>query len=206
VDLSGGVAVRLSGLCLSGDGRLGERLLWDTAVRGGLLLDLGLSGRVESTDDSIEIDETPTGFVPADRLLAAIGAEPERSLDEWLAERRLGLRDVAAANLASGRWAERRGAFGLGRRYTDQEAAQTAADLRRAADDDPLGWSPADACVTAVAAAGGLLARETGYSLPPSPAIVAAAGPVAWLCEAVVEHLRQEAQGAAVPLGPVTPF
>jgi hypothetical protein len=205
VELSGGVAVRISALCLSDDGRLGDRVLWDAAVRGGLLLDLALSGRVESTDDSIVIDETPTGFEPADRLLAAIGAEPERSLDEWLAERRLGLRDVVAANVASGRWTESRGVFGLGRRFADGAAGQTTADRRRSATDEPLGWSAADACVTAVAAAGGLLSRETGYSLPPSPAVVAATGAVSWLCEAVVDHLRLEA-GRSAGVGMAGPF
>jgi hypothetical protein len=203
--LDGGIAVRISALCLIDDGRLGDRPLWGTAVRGGLLLDLARSGRVESTDDSIVIDERPTGFEPADRLLAAIGVEPERSLDEWLDERRIGLRDLAAANVASGRWTLRRGPLGLGRRYTDLARAQAVADLARKPDADAAGWAAADACVTAVAAAAGLLSRATGYSLPPSDAVIAASGSVAWLCSAVVDHLRLEA-GRTVAAGPLTPF
>lgn len=84
MELDHGVAVRLAGLCLDGKGRLNERLLASAAVRAGLLVDLGLAGRVESTDDSVLIDSTPTGFAPADLLLAAIAVEPERSLDDWL--------------------------------------------------------------------------------------------------------------------------
>jgi hypothetical protein len=72
-------------------------------VRGGLLLDLALAARVESTEDSVVVDPTPTGFAPADRLLAAVAVEPERSLDSWLDERRIGLRDVAEARAAA-RW------------------------------------------------------------------------------------------------------
>ena len=105
MDLSGGVAVRVAALCLDSGGRLAGRVLCGDAVRGGLLLDLALAQRVESTDDSVVVDPTPTGFGPADRLLAAIAVEPERSLDGWLAEKRLRLRDVADAAVTSGRWA-----------------------------------------------------------------------------------------------------
>jgi hypothetical protein len=62
VDLTGGVAVRVSALCLDSRGRLADRLLCGTAVRAGLLLDLALAGRLESEDDSIVVDGTPTGF------------------------------------------------------------------------------------------------------------------------------------------------
>src|SRR5688572_21663078 len=72
MDLSAGIAVRVSALCLDPRGRLVDNLLADTAVRGGLLLDLALAGRLESEEESIVVDGTPTGFAPADRLLAAI--------------------------------------------------------------------------------------------------------------------------------------
>ena len=70
-DLTGGVAVRTSALCLSADGSLGTFSLWDDAARGALLLDLALAGRLESLEDSIVVDAEPTGFPPADALLAA---------------------------------------------------------------------------------------------------------------------------------------
>jgi hypothetical protein len=209
MELSGGVAVRVAALCLDAGGRLAARTICGDAVRGGLLLDLALAQRVESTAESIVVDPTPTGFGPADRLLAAIAVEPERSLDGWLGERRLKLRDVADGAAASGRWELRPGPFGLGRRYTDLRRDETERDLRRQASAPEPDWSPADACVTAVAAAGGLLDREAWHPERPGGEVVAATGPVAWLCTAVVDHLllafeRYTRQAGA--LGQVGPF
>ena len=210
MDLGGGVAVRVAALCLDDGGRLSQQLLHGTAVRGGLLLDLALAGRVESDWDSIVVDPTPTGFGPADSLLAAIAVEPERSLDGWLDEKRIGLRDVATGAVASGRWAVRSAPFGLRRRYIDLNAADTVRDQARAAYDDIAPGSPADACVTAVSVAAGLVAHG---SVPARPgnALVAATGAAAWLTEAVVDHLliaheRYSRQAAALGGGQLGPF
>jgi len=209
MDLSGAVAVRIAALCLDGGGKLAGRMLCGDAVRGGLLLDLALAQRVESTDESIVVDPTPTGFPPADRLLAAIAVEPERSLDGWLGERRLKLRDVADGAAASGRWELRAGPLGLGRRYTDLRRDETRRDLERPASAPEPGWTPVDACVTAVAAAAGLLDREGWHPERPGDEVIAATGSVAWLCTAVVDHLllafeRYARQAGA--LGQVGPF
>jgi hypothetical protein len=211
MDLTRGVAVRVSALCLDSRGRPADRLLCGTAVRAGLLLDLALAGRLESEDDSIVVDGTPTGFSPADRLLAAIAVEPERSLDEWLDETRLGLRHVAEANVASGRWQLRRGPFGFGPRYTDRYPERTALDLRRPSDVPAPERTPEEACVTAIACASGLLERDTALAAPPPAAVTAAAGGVAWLCSAVVEHLllaghRYRSEAGALGAGPAGPF
>jgi hypothetical protein len=191
VDLAEGVAVRVCALCLQPDGRLPVRLLSSDAVRAALLVDLALAGRMTAAEDSIVVDATPTGYAPADRLLAAIDAEPERSLDGWLAERRIGLRDVVAANVASGRWERRPGLLGLRSRYIDRHREQTARDLARSPSDRSADASPEDACVTVVAAASGLL--DPSFDLPaePPPDLIAATGPAAWLCPTVVEHLRR---------------
>jgi hypothetical protein len=209
VELSGGVAVRVAGLCRGDSGRLSEMLLCGTAVRGGLLLDLALAGRVESAEDSVVIDPTPTGFDPADRLLAAIVVERERSLDGWLDEKRIGLRDVAAANVSSGRWQRRSGPFGFGRRYADLRPEETDRDRGRRPVAEVDEWSPADACVTAIACAAGLLDPVHQVLERPPGEVVAAAGPAAWLCTAVVDHLlatgaRYRAQAGA--LGAAGPF
>jgi hypothetical protein len=205
------VAVRVSALCLGPGGRVPDRLLASDAVRAALLLDLALAGRMTSTEDSIVVDPTPTGFSPADRLLAAIEAEPERSLDGWLAERRIGLRDVVEANVASGRWERRPGLLGLRARYTDLYPEQTARDLARSASDWPADASPADACVTVVAGASGLLDPEFDLPVAPPPALLAATGPAAWLGPTVVEHLRQaharyRDEAGALGGGIVAPF
>lgn len=207
--LSAGVAVRASALCLDTSGRLPDRLLSSDAVRAGLLVDLALAGRMTTTEDSVVIDETPTGFAPADRLLTAMAAESERSLDEWLGERRIGLRDVVAANLAAGRWERRAGPFGLRVRYADRHREQTQRDLTRCLTDWPEDASPADACVTALAAAAGLLDRGTGRSQAPPPVVLTATGPAQWLCPTAVEHLLQAHalyRGQADALGHPGPF
>jgi hypothetical protein len=208
VDLTSGVAARTASLCLGRDGRLSQMLLSGTAVRGGLLLDLALAGRVESEDDSVTVDPQPTGFAPADRLLAAIAVEPERSLDAWMDEKRIGLRDIAAAAVASGRWARRPGSFGFGSRYTDLHREDTDSDLGRPDVDVPLS-SPADACVGAVAAAAGLRAPDVWGAGRRPDELLAATGPVAWLADAVVDHIlatgaRYRLQGSA--LGAAGPF
>jgi hypothetical protein len=205
------VAVRVSALCLESGGRLPDRLLASDAVRAGLLLDLALAGRMTSTEDSIVVDPTPTGFSPADRLLAAIDAEPERSLDGWLRERRIGLRDVVEANVASGRWERRAGLLGLRARYLDRYAEQTARDRARSASDWPPDASREDACVTVVAGASGLLDPEFDLPADPPPELLAATGPATWLCPTVVEHLRQaharyRDQAGALGGGVVGPF
>jgi Golgi phosphoprotein 3 GPP34 len=193
MDLAGGVAVRLSALCLDRRGRPAEWLVCSDAVRAGLLLDLALAGRISNGPDSIEIESTPTGFPPADRLLAAVAVEPERSLDGWLAERRLGLRDLVEANVGTGRWQQRRLRFRRDR-YRDLRPDQTERDRARSATTTAPGWTPDDACVTAVAAGAGLLDRRLGTPLEPATAVVDAAGPAAWLCRTAVEHLLQAAR------------
>jgi hypothetical protein len=201
-----GVAVRIAALCLDPSGRLSDWLVCGPAVRGGLLLDLALAGRVEHGDDDIVLDPSPTGFEPADRLLAAIGIEPERSLDGWLDERRIGLPDVASAAVAAGLWAEGRGPFGLGRRFVDGNPGRTAVDRRRDPSASPDGWSPADACVCSVAAAARLLDQGEGYERTPSAPMLAATGPAAWLCAAVVEHLHDLTSRWVIQAGTLGPF
>jgi hypothetical protein len=208
VDLTGGVAVRLASLCLDSKGRLAEKLLCGTAVRGGLLLDLALAGRVESADDSVVIDPTPTGFEPADRLLAAIAIEPERSLDGWLDERRIGLREVAETSVTSGRW-ERFHGWGVRRRYVDLRGEQTGSDRALLPTGDASDVrTPADACVASVACASGLLEKDSGRA---SDEVIALSGSVAWLCTAVVEHVllteaRYRAEAGALGAGGMGPF
>lgn len=194
MNLADGVAVRISAMCLAPNGRLVDRLLASDAVRGALLVDLALTSRMTSAEDSIVVDGTPTGFPPADRLLAAIIAEAERPLDGWLDERRIGLRDVAEANLASGRWELRPGLLGLRPRYTDRHIEQTERDLSRTASDWPVDATQEDACVTVIAEVSGLLDRELGVGQLPSPAVLASTGGADWLCPTVLEYLQAAAQ------------
>jgi hypothetical protein len=200
VDLTAGVAVRLSALCLDGAGRLGDYPLWQTAVRGALLVDLALSGRLTQTDDSIVIDATPTGFGPADALLGAIAVEPERSLDWWMTNGGVRLRDLAAANVASGRWSMTDGR--LRRRYTDRRPEATERDRARDASQPDDSWSAETAAVMAIACAAGAPAHRP--VAPPEELLVRTRS-VRWLCQAVTDHLaeahsrnQQSAWGAGI--------
>jgi hypothetical protein len=186
VDLTAGVAVRLSALCLDAAGRLGDYPLWETAVRGALLMDLGLVGRLTQTDECIVIDAAPTGFGPADGLLGAIAVEPERPLDWWVTYGGVRLRDMAAANVASGRWSVTRGR--LRRRYTDLRPEATARDRAREVSQPDADWSVATAAVVAIACAAG--APGSTPVAPPEELLVLT-GSVRWLCQAVTEQLAE---------------
>jgi hypothetical protein len=185
VDLSTGVAVRLAAVCLTDDGRLREFDIWDTAARGALLVDLARAGRLVHETDSIAIDVAPTGFPPADRLLAAIEVEPERPLAFWLDMGGVRMEDVADAAVEAGRWTVRRAL--LGRRYQDLHPA----DVHDPAD----GWGPDDVLPEAAAVA--VLATACGAwgRRPEEPAEedLTDTGPLRWICETVAGHL-QEAQ------------
>lgn len=178
--------MRVAALCLDAKGRLSEKLIASAAARAGLLVDLALAGRVESTDDSVMVDPTPTGFGPADRLLGAIGAEPERSLDGWLDEQRIGLRHVAEGAVQAGRWAVVRRVLG-GNRYVDGAMEQTSRDRLRPASQASDVWSAEDAAVTAIGLVAGLLAPAADREVP--EAVLARTGSARWLCQAVTDHL-----------------
>jgi Golgi phosphoprotein 3 GPP34 len=72
--------------------RLGGGVMWhntlvDPVLRGALLIDWTLSGRLVENDTAIELDTTPSGNPAADALLARIAEFPERPLAEWLLDK-----------------------------------------------------------------------------------------------------------------------
>jgi Golgi phosphoprotein 3 (GPP34) len=170
-DLTRGVAVRLSGHALDDSGKLRDYDIWDVAVRGALLVDLAFAGRVAHEEDSVVVDATPTGFEPADRLLAPIVVEPERPLDWWMDHGGVDLGDLVRDNVESGRWAAR--VTLVGRRYSVLETP--------AEGDDALA-----AAVEVIGDTAGITDRRPGE---PAEGPLERTGPVRWLCEAVVEHL-----------------
>jgi hypothetical protein len=200
VDLADGIAVQLAALCLDDDGRLRDYALWDVAARGALLVDLARTGRLTDEPDGVVIDPAPTGFEPADRLLAAVAVEPEQSLDWWLEHGDVGMQDVADAAVAAGRWTED-GSL-VGRRYEDRSAtADEPFDPQR-----PEDLSPDAAAVMLLAAACGALGA-------PEPVVadeLAPTGPLRWICEAVTDHLqdahRRNLGAAGAADGGVVPY
>ena len=184
MDLTSGVAVRLAALCLQENGRLRDFAIWDVAARGALLVDLARAGRLTEEPDGIVVDGTPTGFEPADRLLAAIAVEPERTLDWWLDHGGVRMQDVADACIASGRWTVERTL--VGRRYADG-SPEAEADRRLDPHRPGPGWDPDTAAVMALSLACG----AQGWPEPVVAAELEFTGPLRWVCEAVTDHLAQ---------------
>jgi hypothetical protein len=188
MDLTGGVAVRLSSLCLDRTGRLRDFALWDDAARGALLVDLARTDRLGHDEESVTIDGTPTGFGPADRLLAAIAVEPEHSLDWWMGHGGVGMRDLAEANVASGRWVVRPRV--LGRRFDDASPVG-AADRARDPRGPEADWSAETAAVMVL----GLACGAFGRPEPIADDELASTGSLRWICEAVTTHLDAAHRG-----------
>lgn len=176
-DLTYGVAVRLSASCLTDSGRLRSFDLWDVAVRGALLVDLALAGRVAHEEDSVVVDPTPTGFPPADALLQPITVEPERELDWWMDHAAVGLDDLVRDNVRSGRWHRRW--TPVGRRYTPAQDVSRTPDL-----------APGDVPTAALAAIGDSSGITDNRPGEPAEGLVEGTGEIRWLCQAVVAHLQ----------------
>jgi hypothetical protein len=192
------VAARVTALCLDDVGRLRADRHLATAVRGGLLVDLALSGRLELTEEDVVLDRTPLGWGPADRALADLGALDGRSLDWWLAHSRLGPADVAAALVDDGSW-EPVGRHGrpLRPRFAERDPAPGLHDLAVLGGECPPETVEEAAVLCLVDASGVPHLREPGTT---AEDVLARTGQVRWVCEVVADHIRgaRAAEGAAV--------
>ena len=188
MDLSNGVAARLAAVCLDDDGRLRDFDIWDTATRAALIVDLVRAGRLADDTDSITVDLSPTGFPPADRLLAAMEVEPERPLTWWSDHGGVRLDDVAEACVQAGRWTVERRL--LGRRYEVAGAGAGAQTIEDRSLDGrrPDDMSPETAAVAVLGMACGAWRHRPE---PVSEGDLTATGPLRWICESVTAHLEQ---------------
>lgn len=178
-DWDDSVSMRLAALALD-RGRLTDDLVTALAVRGTLLVDLALRGRVRDTEDAVEFDDPPSGFAPADRLLAE-GAD---SLTDLLRGGPVDQEDLAAEHLRRGSWTVRRRL--LGTRYVDCRADRTAADEQVLEEPRRREWTPEDAALAAVAGTLGLLATPQERA---GEELLAHTGPVRWLVDLVVDEV-----------------
>lgn len=115
------VSMRLASLALH-KGRLTNDLVTPLAIRGALLVDLTLRGRLVETETSFEFDPSPSGFRPADSLLT----DGARSALEMLQHGAVDQQDLAAEHLRRGSWGLKRRVFG--RRYIDHQVDRTTQD------------------------------------------------------------------------------
>ncbi len=178
-DWDDSVSMRLAALALD-RGRLTDDLVTALAVRGTLLVDLALRGRVRDTEDAVEFDDPPSGFAPADRLLAE-GAD---SLTDLLRGGPVDQEDLAAEHLRRGSWTVRRRL--LSTRYVDCRADRTAADEQVLEEPRRREWTPEDAALAAVAGTVGLLATPQERA---GEELLAHTGPVRWLVDLVVDEV-----------------
>jgi hypothetical protein len=177
-DWDDSVSMRLAALALDG-GRLTDDLVTALAVRGSLLVDLALRGRVRETEDAVEFDDPPTGFPPADRLLAE-----SASLTDLLRGGGVDQQDLAAEHLRRGSWTARRRL--LGTRYVDHRADRTQADEQALEEPAREERTPQDASLAAIAGTLGLLATPRERA---GEGLLAHTGPVRWLVDLVVEEV-----------------
>jgi hypothetical protein len=84
------------------NGVMWHNKLVDPVLRGALLIDWTLSGRLAEHDTDIELDMTPTGNAAADALLARIAAEPGRPLTDWLQGEQPTLAELVETLVANG--------------------------------------------------------------------------------------------------------
>lgn len=196
------VAARIAALCLDDDGALRWDAYLAIAVRGGLLVDLALAGRLEQTDDSIELDSAPIGWPPADRALTELGSLDGQSLDWWLWHSDVGPEDVAAALVQDGLW-EEVGRQGLPRRqrFTERDPEPGLRDLALL-EGSEAPESVEDAAVLSLVDASGV--PDLRDPVATDPDVLAATGTVGWVCELVIAYLgeRRAAERAVGNAGP----
>lgn len=180
-DWDASVALRLASLALD-RGRLADDSATGLAVRGALLIDLALRGRIIESKDEIQFDTGPTGFAPADRLVAK-GAP---SLSELLHKGAVDQKDLATEHLRRGSWSLRR--RWLGQRYIDHRADQTSTDEQALESTLCKDWTAADAALAALGSVLGLLSSPRSL---PTEELLALTGSARWLVEVVVAEINQ---------------
>lgn len=185
---------RIAALCLDSTGHLPDSVYPSMALRGAVLVDLALAGRLTQTEDSIGVDSTPIGRQLPDRTLAELDALDGRSLDWWLEHSHLDLPDMAADQVAGGSWVPLRPS-GLRRRprFADHGSSREH-DLALLAGAE-LPDNPEDAALICIATAvhvGGPPKVTVDDVLPLTE-------PVRWAVELVTDFIAEaRAQGIAV--------
>lgn len=190
------MAARIAALCLDDDGVLRWDAYLAIAVRGGLLVDLALAGRLEQTEDSIELTSTPVGWRPADSALEELNSLDGQSLDWWLWQSELGPDDVATALVLDGIWEEAgRQARPRRRRFTERDPEPGLQDLALL-EGARAPETPEDVAVLSLIDASGV--PDLRDPVATDARVLAGAGSVGWVCELVVANIadRRSAERA----------
>jgi len=111
-------------------GKLDTTQLWDIGIRGAILADLWLSGRIADAGETLEIDTDPTGIPYLDTAIYQL-AESDSTPLEWLSQDWLRATDVADELVRAGEWTVRRSLTASRWRMYHSEAVQRYVPLRR---------------------------------------------------------------------------
>jgi hypothetical protein len=178
------VAERIAALCLDSSGHLPDNVYPGMAVRGALLVDLAVAGRLAQTEDSIELDATPLGRPVPDRALAELDVLDGRSLDWWLEHSHLGVAEVAADQVAGGSWVRLRASGLRPRPRFEDHGSSRARDLALIGGGE-LPQHPEDAAVVSIAA----VVHLGGPPALPAAELLPLTEPVRWVVELVTDFL-----------------
>jgi hypothetical protein len=172
-------------LSLRPDGRLAKSPLLAATARAALLADLAEHGALTSGPTGLELDTTPTGFEPADRLLVGVAAQPDQTLEWWVRRGPDSVRDLVADLLGAGLWIREQGRS----RFWDTAPSDVRADAARlrAVLDGAAADTPATAVLAALLGVTGTDTLSGGQY--PTDSNLAACGSARWLIGDLVEYL-----------------
>jgi hypothetical protein len=204
------VAVDLLGLALQvGEGRLARVPVLAHSVRGALLIDLALAGRITQDESGTQMDTTLTGWALADELLHDIDRHPTRTMSDLLQRGHPHLGAAIEELRANGRWVLQRRALtptsGTYREVDPTRSVHLASQLGQLGHRRRAGGDPADAPALALALVCGLASsRKLGGFMTD---LEAECGPVGWLVRDVTTFVvLSAAQDRAADFGGYAQF
>jgi hypothetical protein len=157
------IAVRLAALCARPDRRVSQLRFHDHAVRTALLIDLANRKRLTRYAQETHIDTTPTGFAPADRLLAHIESHPDDTMRGVLSKARVRMLDIADTDRTNRSWRRLGFSFGVDDIAAERDRVTSAAQGRCDSPETAALTLIADTLqLVSVAAPGSLLSECAG--------------------------------------------
>ena len=194
------VSKRLTRLSLGDNGAVPRGPMTTAAIQAALLVDLVIAGAVSSAPTGLFLDTTPTGFLPADRLLSAVVEQPDRPVEFWLRRGPVRMNDMIKVLVEEQIW--RRDLRLSGRRYRDLSISTAEADWARvftALDGPPD--TEATAALTVIGTTSGMFGFAESTSVEIA---LAGSGSLRWIVSDLHDYLiaLRAFLSAAAEVGP----